>query len=254
VPDATPPNPGPYLFAPDILAEGRGLSAGVCVAFLLLGAFLWLWGGRTHRFWISAGATLVAGWVGVTLGPTWGMQPLVAGLLLAVTAGALSLSLARLVVFAVGGLIAHTLCQQIAPGWEPVACFLAGGLGCILLYRFCITALASLAGTLLLGYGALWLADGQGLLDAVAWTGHNAPLLNWACLVVVVMGILSQYLLERRRSRKAGGKDKAGKAPDDIPAVIEFPEDEDEPPPKKPWWKRLSLGGFKFQWPLRKVA
>jgi hypothetical protein len=244
----------PYLFAPDILAEGRGLSPWISGVILLVGLILWLWGARTHRFWVAVGTTLVAGWLGLTLAPQLGMQPLVAGLLLAVSGGALSLSLVRLLLFVTGGGLAHLLCQRIAPGWEPLACFLAGGLACILLYQFCITVLTSLAGTLLMGYAGLWLADLLDRFDAVAWTGKNAPLLNWACLALVVTGVLVQYLLERRRSRKAeAGTTSAGGTTDEVEEVG-VDEDDSASSWLGRWRSRLSGWASRWLWPFRKAA
>src|SRR5262249_52416225 len=85
------------LLAPDVLAEAQGLSVAVTVTGLVAGLLVWLYGWRWHRFWTVLGATLLAGVLGLYSAPTYGVQPLVGGLLLAVAAGALALSLVRMV-------------------------------------------------------------------------------------------------------------------------------------------------------------
>jgi hypothetical protein len=211
------------LVAPDILAEARGLPPLAPGTALAVGFLLWLWGARGHRFWIALGITLTAGLVGLFQGPSYGMQPLVAGLLLAVAAGALALSLVRVLLFMAGGFAALALMHALAPGWnEPVVSFLAGGLAGILLYRFWITTLTSLVGTLLMAYGGLVLLDGSRSFDAVGWSTKNGALLNWACGATAVMGILIQFLLERRRRRKA--RAHAEPPPEE--------EVEEQPPPR----------------------
>jgi len=191
------------LVAPDILEEARLLSPLLSGAGLLIGFLLWSLGGRTHRFWLAMSVTLTAGLLGLALGKDYGMQPLVAGLLLAVSAGALALSLVRILLFAAGGLAALGLMYTVAPAWdEPIAVFLVGGLIGVLLYRFWITTFSSLIGALLLVYSALALLDRLHMVDSVAWTNKNGPLLNWGCSALVVLGILVQFVLERRRHRK----------------------------------------------------
>jgi hypothetical protein len=191
------------LLAPDILEEARELSPLISGAGLLFGFLLWSLGGKTHRFWLAMSVTLAAGLLGLTLGKQYGMQPLVAGLLLAVAAGALALSLVRLLLFAAGGLTALGLLHQMAPNWdEPIAIFLVGGLIGVLLYRFWIVTFSSLIGGLLMAYSALALLDRLHMVNSVAWTRKNGPLLNWGCAALVVTGVLIQFLLERRRQRK----------------------------------------------------
>jgi hypothetical protein len=169
--------------------------------------------------------------LGLTLGKDYGMQPLVAGLLLAVSAGALALSLVRILLFAAGGLAALGLMHSVSSGWdEPIAVFLVGGLIGVLLYRFWIVTFSSLIGALLMAYSALALSDRLRIVDSVAWTSKNGPLLNWGCAALIVLGILVQFLLERRRRRKS----QAASEPE--PVVVAPPP----PPPPKPvptgWW------------------
>jgi hypothetical protein len=219
------------LVDPDILAEARGLPPLAPGIGLAVGLVLWIFGARSHRFWIALVITMSAGLVGLAHGPAYGMQPLVAGLLLAIAAGALALSLVRVLLFAAGGFAALAVMHAFAPNQdEPLVSFVVGGLGGILLYRFWITTLTSLIGSLLIAYSGLCLLDRLHTLDAKAWSTQNAGLLNWGCGAAAVMGILVQFLLERRRKRKA----KARKDEED---------EEDERPSfrhkakhKAPWW------------------
>src|SRR5262245_66462146 len=91
-----------HLLAPDVLAEARGLSVAVSATGLAVGVMLWLLGWWGHRFWIVLAATLGAGILGLCSGPAYGAQPLVAGLLSAVAAGALALALVRVVAWLAG--------------------------------------------------------------------------------------------------------------------------------------------------------
>lgn len=204
------------ILAPDILEEARELSPVLSGAGLLIGLLLWSLGGRTHRFWLAMIVTLAAGLWGLTEGKQFGMQPLVAGLLLAVSAGVLALSLVRILLFAAGGLAALALLHAIAPAWdEPIAVFLVGGLIGVLLYKFWITTFSSLVGSLLMAYSALALFDRLHMVNSVEWTRKNGPLLNWAFASLVVTGALIQFLWERRRQRKSRAE------PDAEPEVVE---------------------------------
>ena len=104
---------------------------------------------------------MAGGVLGLHFGAAYDMQPLVAGLLLAVAAGALALSLARVVLFVIGGAACVWLAHAAGPVLdEPAVCFLVGGLLGVLLYKVWVTALSSLAGTLLLAYSILGLLGG----------------------------------------------------------------------------------------------
>jgi hypothetical protein len=215
------------LVAPDILAEARGLPLGTTATCLAIGLFLWLFGARTHRFWIALSITIVAGLVGLNNGRAYGMQPLVAGLLLAVAAGVLALSLVRLLLFLAGGFAGLALVHAVAPAAdEPLATFIVGGLVGVLLYWLWIMTLTSVTGTALMMYSALCLLDRFQFLEAVEWSKQNAPLLNWGFAALVVMGILVQFLLERRR-RKALAAALAEEE-------IEEKPEEEAPPPARP--------------------
>jgi hypothetical protein len=66
-------------------------------------------------------------------------------------------------------------------------------------------------------------------VDSVAWTNKNGPLLNWGFAALIVLGILVQFLLERRRHRKS-------EAPSEPEPIVARPP----PLPAKPvptgWW------------------
>jgi hypothetical protein len=229
------------ILAPDILEEARTLSPILSGAGLLIGFLLWSLGGRTHRFWLAMIVTLAAGLLGLAHGKQFGMQPLVAGLLLAVSAGVLALSLVRILLFAAGGLAALGLLHSIAPGWdEPIAVFLVGGLIGVLLYRFWITTFSSLVGALLMAYSALALFDRLHMVNSVEWTQKNGPLLNWAFASLVVMGVLIQFLLERRRQRKSRTE------PEAEPEFVEVAPLPPPPAPAKPARSALWAWGEKL--------
>jgi hypothetical protein len=223
-----------HLLDPNILEAARGSSPVVSGTGLVIGLLLWFFGGRSHRFWLALIMTLAAGLLGLSFGPAYGMQPLVAGLLLAVAVGALALSLVRILVFAAGGLAG--LWVVLALAWdEPLVGFLVGGLTGVLLYRFWITVLASLAGTLLLAHSALCLVDRPGKFDAAAWATKNAPLLDWGCAAFAVVGVLVQFLLERRRRRRRAERAQAAQAPAFSSSA---PPPAPPAPPRAPWWKK----------------
>ncbi len=199
--------------APDLLADTRELSAAVSAAGLVLGLALWLFGWRGHRFWVVLTATLAGGIAGLSRSPAYGLQPLVAGLLAAVAAGVLALALARVVAFAAGAAAALVVVGAAVPAWDqPLVTALVGGLLGVSLFRLWAMALTSAAGTLLIGYAALSLLDRLGTLDAVGWAGENSVLLNWLWASVSLLGLLAQFLLERRRVRKTRKAEEAAKA------------------------------------------
>jgi hypothetical protein len=198
------------LVAPDILAEAKGLSVAVSAIGLGLGAALWLFGGWGQRFWLVLATTLGAGVYGLSVGEQYGVQPLVSGLLMAVAAGALALSLVHLFAFLAGGAVASLAVPALVTGWdEPFLFFFAGGFLGLFLLRYWMMALSSLAGTLLMTYCALWMFDGLGRIDCVEWASGRVVLLNWACTGVALLGFLLQVLLYRRRkaARKEARED-----------------------------------------------
>jgi MFS family permease len=190
------------LLAPDILSEGRGLSIALSATGLVVGVLLWLFGWRFHRFWIVLAATLCAGVWGMACCPVPGAQPLVVGLLVAVAAGALALSLVHAVLFAAGGITFWVLVHALTPTWaDPVVCVVAGGLTALVLMRFWTMLLTSFAGALLMGYSALLLVDRLGKLDASAWAEKHAAVLSWSVAGVALVGWVAQFLMEMRRLR-----------------------------------------------------
>ena len=236
-----------YLIAPDIMAEARGLSPAIPAVGVTVGVLLWLFGSYGHRFWIVLLLTLAAGVYGLYFGPAYGMQPMIAGLLLAVSTGTLGLALMRVLAFAAGGVAALWLARVVAPSYdEPLVYFLLGGLAGVLLIKLWITALSSLAGTLLAAYSSLCLIERIGKLDSVAWTTQNGPLLNWAVVAFAALGTLTQLLLHRRRMRQAAEKEES-EAKLEAEARSALAEEErrrrlPKPKPKK-WW----------EWPLEQL-
>jgi hypothetical protein len=236
-----------YLIAPDIMAEARGLSPAIPAVGVTVGVLLWLFGSYGHRFWIVLLLTLAAGVYGLYFGPAYGMQPMIAGLLLAVSTGTLGLALMRVLAFAAGGVAALWLARTVAPSYdEPLVFFLLGGLAGVLLIKVWITALSSLAGTLLAAYSSLCLIERLGKFDAVAWTTQNGALLNWAVFAFAGLGTLTQLLMHRRRLRQAAEKE-ANDAKMDAEARAAQAEEErkrrlPKPKPKK-WW----------EWPLEQL-
>jgi hypothetical protein len=199
------------LVDPKVLEDGLLLPAWLQVTALLLGLLLWLLGGWGHRFWIVLLTTLLSGIVGLIYGPQFGMQPLVAGLLLAVAAGALALSLMRVGVFLAVGLTALGVARLAVPSWdEPLACFLVGGLLGVVLFRFWIVVLTSAAGTLLMTHASLCLVGRLGNTDVIGWSRQQAPLLNWSVGAAIVLGVLLQFLIQRRLKARASAKKKEG--------------------------------------------
>jgi hypothetical protein len=208
------------LLVPDILAEASKLSAGVCASAFVVGLLLWLFGWKGHRFWIVLAATISAGIFGLYSGPAYGTNALVAGLLLAVAAGAMALALIRVVAFVAGGLFAWLAFQSLAPTWhEPLVCFLIGGLTGLVLFRLWTMALTSSGGTLLMAYSGLCLAKNFGNLDIVAFAEKQTTLLNCACGVVILLGVVVQFVVERRAKRSQPRRASKAKA-DTGPSLI----------------------------------
>jgi len=191
------------ILDPEILQELSGLSVGLCIAGAVVGLLLWLTGWWLHRFWIVLATTALAGILGLVSGSVHGVQALIAAVLLAVAAGILALALIRLVAFAAGGAAACFLLQKLSPssGPEPLVPFLSGGLLALYLFRLWTMTLTRFAGTVLMGYFGLCLANQMGKLDAVLLAQEKAELLNLACAVGALFGVLAQFVVERRRAR-----------------------------------------------------
>jgi MFS family permease len=188
------------LILPEILADARGMSVAVYITGLVLGLLLWMLGWWGHRFWIVLFTTVIAGIVGLSSGRAAGVQPFVAGLLLAITAGVMALALARMLAFVAGGVAGFLLLHSVAPAWEePLLSFLVGGLLGLLLFRLWTMALTSFGGALLMTYSSLGLADRLGKLNALDWAEKRFLLLNGIVISLTLIGWVMQFLLERLR-------------------------------------------------------
>ncbi|MCI0738201.1 MAG: hypothetical protein L0Y72_04095 [Gemmataceae bacterium] len=188
---------------PEILADVCGLSPGITMSGLALGLALWLFGWRWHRFWIVLAGSALGGIYGLFEGPSWQTEPVVAALLLGLTAGLLALALVRLVAFTAGGVVGLVLAQYFIPSWEqPLIVFLLSGLASLLLFRVSLMALTSFLGAVLLAYAGLGLLNHYGVLDAVAWLEQGSQLLTWVCGALTLFGLATQFLLDRRRRRR----------------------------------------------------
>ena len=214
------------LVLPDILDEVRGFSPLFSCLAVILGLLLWLLGWRGHRFWIVLIATIVAGVAGLLYsGPAHTTQPIVAGLLLAMSAGVMALALVRLIAFAAGGAAAFLAVHALAPQWQqPLLSFLAGGLFSLVLFRLWTIAVTSAAGTLLLAYSSLCLLNAFGKVDVVALAERRVTAINCICGGVALLGLIAQLVLDRLRSRRPS------------------PERSEKPPAQPPaprhWWSR----------------
>ena len=80
---------------------------------------------------------------------------------------------------------------------QPLVTFLVSGLICLALFRPCVMALTSLAGSLLLACATLMLMNYAGLLDAPTWCEQSTVLLNWVVGAGALVGWLVQFLLHR---------------------------------------------------------
>ena len=157
----------------------------------------------SHRFWVVLATTILAGIFGLSESPAFQAQPLLAGLLLALAAGLLAMSMVRVLAFLAGGLAGLWAVQAIVPNLtQSLICFLLCGILGLLLFRVWMMGLTSLAGTLLATYATLSLLDRVGSLDAVTWASQGTVLLNWATGFLAVLGVAVQYLLDRRSRAK----------------------------------------------------
>jgi hypothetical protein len=79
--------------------------------------------------------------------------------------------------------------------------------------RFWLLILASLTGTLLMGYSLLWMLDTTGKIDAVDFATRKPVLINWACAGVTLLGLLIQVGIMRRLRRKRDEEDEEKERP-----------------------------------------
>lgn len=191
------------LVAPELLADLCGLSPGLIGLAAVAGAVLLLMGWWSHRFWVVLIATVSAGVFGLYQAPILNTQPLVASLLLALAAGLLALALIRLFAFVLGGAIGLTVVQLAVPQFEqPLIAFLATGLLGLVLFRWCVTALMSFLGSMLLVHAALIFFNQRGSVDAAAYAEQSAALLTGAVGGMTFVGFIFQLWMERRRRQK----------------------------------------------------
>src|SRR5947209_8497753 len=83
------------------------------------------------------------------------------------------------------------------------------GLLGVYFFRAGTMALTSLVGTLLVEFCTLCLLDRAATLKCVPWADANAVLLNWLCGSGTILGVLAQFLLERRRVQKRKQQEEA---------------------------------------------
>jgi len=184
---------------PDFIADLRELPLATMAAITLLGLALWSAGWWAHRFWMGLLTSFSAGIVGLRMGPEWGLDPMAAGLLLAVAGGCLALAICRVGLFGIYGIASWYLMQAVAPkAAQPVACIVVGGILAVLLYRFAVILLTSAAGTWILAHGGFLLAEHFGKFDAVEWVTAKRLWLNAGALVAVFAGVIFQFWADRR--------------------------------------------------------
>ena len=190
------------MIAPDLLNDLRELPLAGKTVITAVGFVLWAAGWWAHRFWVVLAATLGAGVLGLRYAPDFGVQPMVAGLLAAVAAGGLALSLARVALFAGCGVGCWLAVQTLMPHWsDPLICILTGGLLGVLLFRFWIIVVTSTLGAILMGYGGLVLAEPLFKFDAVAWATNKDNVISISIGVAILVGVVHQYIIERMRKR-----------------------------------------------------
>jgi hypothetical protein len=197
------------LLSPDILEEACEISVPITATACALGLLIWLFGWRGHRFWIVLATTIAAGIFGLYSEPIHKTQPLVAGVLLALAAGALALALVRVVAFASGAVALWIGVHALMPHWhEPLVALLVGGLIGILLFRAWTMVLTSSTGALVMVYSGLCLAHKLGNVDVVVLAEKHPTLLNCVFGVAALLGLGVQYVLARRRENDASRREQ----------------------------------------------
>ena len=208
------------LVAPDLLTHLCGLSPGVVGAAAVVGAALWLLGWWGHRFWVVLIATVSAGVYGLFEAPVLKAQPLVASLLLALAAGLLALALIRVFAFVAGGFLGLSLMQTFAPAIDqPLIAFLVSGLLGLLLFRWCVTAVMSFLGSMLLVHAGLIFIHQRGTLDAPGYAETSGGILTGGVALLTLVGFALQLWQERRRRRQE---------PDEVKIVTQKYRDKDD--------------------------
>lgn len=191
------------LLSPGVLADACGLSVPLTLTFLAAGAALWLFGWRSHRFWAVLAITVLAGVYGLYEARSFGSQPLVTALLMALAAGVLALALVRLLAFLAGGVFGVLLVQGLAPNWDqPLLCFLVCGLLGLVLFRLWMMALTSVGGATVVGYSVLCLLNQTGSVNPISFTENQYTLLNGLCGFWALLGFGFQFWYDQRRRTK----------------------------------------------------
>lgn len=195
------------MIAADMLMAMRGLPITALVSCGLVGIGLIVTGWWMHRFWAALTATLAAGLTGLRLGPDFGMPPIIAGVLAAVAAGCLALSLVRVGLFVGCGVACWLAAQTYTPKEPtPVIALVAGGLLGVFMFRFWIIVITSGVGVVLVVYNTLVLLEHMMRFDAVQWTAANASVINTAMAGSVFGCTLLQYWIDKFRRRIEGFK------------------------------------------------
>lgn len=200
------------LVATDLLTDVCALSPTLLGMGLATGLLLWLLGWWSHRFWVVLSGTVLGGIYGLTYAAQFQTHPLASALLVAFTCGILALALVRVLAFFLGGLVGVSLVHSFMPAvQQPLLGFLIGGLVCLLLFRWGMVLLTSLAGSLLMVYCGLALLHQHQRLNAVAWVEQGPTLVNTLTGLLAFFGVIVQFVLDRgRRARLEGEKEREG--------------------------------------------
>jgi hypothetical protein len=197
------------LVAPDILSEVLRLSFGAQIIGLALGLGLWLTGWMRRNFWVAFAVTAGFGLYGLQLGRMTGAHPLVTALLLGISAGILAAELSRLLAFVTGGLTVAILLHNFIPNFpEPLLAYLAGGLICVLLYKFWLLAVFGFAGSMLVVHCGMPLVSKFLGVNPLQLAAQKAPLLNVVVLGGAALGMFMQSHFEKRLAT-AGDRTKS---------------------------------------------
>lgn len=191
------------LVSPELFPDLCGLSPGVVGLSATVGLVLWLFGWWSHRFWVVLIATVAAGVFGLFEAPILKAQPLIASLLLALSAGLLALALIRVFAFIAGGFFGLAIVEALAPQMEqPLIAFLVAGLLGLVLFRWCVSAVTSLTGSVIVVYAGLVFLTQRGTIDAAIVAETSNPLLTGLIGLMTILGFAFQLWFERRRNTK----------------------------------------------------
>ncbi len=220
------------LIDPEILSDFCGLSVPLCFGGLGIGLFLLLFGWWSHRFWVALLITVGAGLYGLSEARALQTHPFVASIFLAVSAGTLALSLARLAAFVAAGVLGLLAIQSFVPSFNhPLIGFLSAGMRGTLLFRFWMMALSSLLGSLLMVACGLSLFQRIKLFDTVAWSESSPLWCGAVCIFIAALGFVFQFWRDRQ--------------PDED--EYEEEEYEEEPPRKSKKWRIPGPWGRTFR-------